>query len=125
MTPQETAALSAYLGRPIAPCARCSRPCKVADTRTSDARLMRHAAEPAGLCPDCALTDWIKCGDGRILGEILEAQGLHRLLDPRVQQQFGALFVLGHADATLGEIGWQRIIDLWDRPFPKTPRKRK
>jgi len=105
-------------------CSRCGVPCKLADTATEDALLLKKATKPetSGYCPDCAVTDFFK--NRSHLAELmtLNPVGKQMLLDPRVQQQFAGLLQTGKADASPAEINWQRVHDNWDLPFPKPKR---
>lgn len=109
-------------------CARCGVPCKLADTSTEDARLLRAARAPetSGYCADCAATDFMQ-NQYPHLAELMLSNPLGKasLLDKRVQKQFAAVMAAGNADAAPAEINWQRVHDLWEMPFPKRGRTRR
>ncbi len=113
-------------GITVVNCTRCGMPCKLADTATEDARLLKHATKPetSGYCPDCAVTDFFK--NRSHLAELMAMNpvGKQMLLDPRVQQQFSGILQTGKADASPTEINWQRVHDNWELPFPKRHGKR-
>ena len=106
-------------------CSRCGAPGKLADSATEDARLLKHATRPetSGYCVECAVTDFFK--NRSHLAELLAMNplGSKMLLDRRVQEQFARLMQAGNADAKPEEINWQRIVENWELPFPKKPRR--
>lgn len=108
-------------------CSRCGIPCKLADTATEDAKLLKHATKPetSGYCPDCGVTDFFKHHSP--LAMLMEGNpaGKQMLLDVRVQRQFAGLLQAGKADAKPSEINWQRVYDNWDLPFVKARKKRR
>lgn len=111
----------------ILPCNRCGTPCKLGHTATEDAQLLRRATRPdtSGYCPECGVIDFFK--HHSMLGEIIDGRGEegHKmLLDERVQRQFAGLMQTGKADLPASHINWQRVVDLWDLPFPQRGKKR-
>jgi hypothetical protein len=116
-----------HLNISIIHCSRCGAPCKLADSATEDARLLRHATKPetSGYCPDCGVTDFFKHHSP--LAQLMEMNpaGKAMLLDPRVQQQFAGLLQAGDADAHPGEINWQSVHDNWELPFPGARKAKK
>ena len=107
-------------------CSRCGAPCKLADSVTEDAELLKSATKPEtrGYCPDCAVTDYFKHHSmlAQLMG--MNPVGKAMLLDPRAQQQFAGIMQAGKADARPEEVNWQRVHDNWELPFEKSKRKR-
>lgn len=108
-------------------CSRCGAACKLADTATEDARLLKHATKPeaSGYCPDCAVTDFFKNRTQLAALMDMNPAGKQMLLDRRVQQQFAGLLATGKADAQPTEINWQRVYENWELPFAKASKRRK
>lgn len=113
----------------VVTCIRCGIPCKLANSATEDARLLKHATKPetTGYCADCAVTDFMKNRSQLSALMSMNPAGKEMLLAPHVQQQFARLLEAGKADALPSEINWQRVYENWDLPFPtkKSSRKRK
>ena len=114
-----------WAGITIVNCSRCGAICKVADSATEDARLLKHSTEPSGYCVECGVTDFFKNHSQLAMLMEMNPAGKQMLLDPRVQQQFAGLMQTGKADAKSEEINWQRVHDNWDLPFPKVRKSRK
>lgn len=104
-----------------ATCERCSETCKVADRRDEDAKMLKKAAEPKGLCASCAVTEWF------IVTGLAEMHpSLPKALDlPHVQKQFAAVMASGGADMKPEEIDWSRVIRHWNLPFSSKARARR
>jgi ribosomal protein S27AE len=112
----------------IVNCSRCGAACKLADSTTEDARLLKHATKPetSGFCPDCGVTDFFKHHSPlAMLMEQNPLGGKKMLLDVRVQEHFSKLLEAGNADASPQEINWQRVYDNWELPFPKVSKRKK
>lgn len=114
-------------GITILPCSRCGVLCKLADTCTEDARLLKKATKPetSGFCPECAVAHFFQVVSP--FGQIIAGNpaGKEMLLAPHVQQQFAGLMQSGNADLKSEEINWQRVHDNWELPFPSRKRGRK
>jgi len=110
----------------IVECTRCGKPCKVGPPPNPKARLMAFATKAealqSGLCGNCAAAVFIK--SNRILMAGIEMSGIGMLADARVQKQFGDVMQAGFADAKPAELNWQKIIDDWELPIPKKPRRK-
>jgi len=106
----------------IVHCSRCGAPCKLAETTTEDARLLKHATRPetSGYCPDCATAHFLQTSP---MGQLIRDPQM--LLAPHVQQQFARVMKAGNADAQPEEINWQRVVENWNLPFAKTKKSRK
>src|SRR6185312_10286856 len=100
-------------------CDRCDRPCKVSPSRNPSARVGRRSALPQGLCPDCCVTQFLQGTEQLKTLLNLPHVGVKALLMPHIQQQFGALLKAGGADLDLSEINWPRVVEIWEKPFPK------
>lgn len=112
----------------LLPCSRCGALCKLADTSTEDARLLRKATKPetSGFCPECGVTDFFKNQFPHLMELMMSnPTGKEMLLAPHVQQQFARMMQAGNADLKPEEINWQRVHDNWDLPFPARKRGRR
>ncbi len=97
------------------PCNRCKVPCKVAPAheRNPEARFVRLAKAPKGLCLECAVAEFFLAYELR-----------RNITDPKVllsadiQRQFAAVLKAGFSDAARDAINWQRVVDNWHLPFP-------
>ncbi len=119
---QQAQQLSLF-GARVGHCPRCGRLCQATGPKNLDARLMRRASDPAaGLCPNCAITDFILSVEP--MAHAIEKNGPEILLTPHVQEQFGTLLIIGQADADQSEIDWEVVVKNWHLPFPKRWRKR-
>lgn len=96
-------------------CDRCGTPLVFRQQpRNPDARLMRHAQVPKGLCAGCSLTQFVKSVP--VLDTLIAAKGPDVLLQPFVQAEIASLMAAGDADANPGEINWQGVVDWWAFP---------
>lgn len=110
----------------ITHCQRCGKLCQ-SGVGNPEARPLRRAV--VGYCADCAITHFIK--DTEPLASIIAGgpwgpgKGPSILLNPHIQGDWQRLFVTGCSDADNSEINWQRVVELWDMPFPKYVKKAK
>jgi hypothetical protein len=99
-------------------CSRCGVPCRVAQARNEDARLLMNAPDArSGWCGDCAATDFLKSTEP--CGMLLERSGPEILRTEHIQDQFARIMVAGEADVSPPEINWDRVIANWHLPFTK------
>jgi len=97
-------------------CLRCGAPCQLAPVPGSQARWIKKASVPRGLCINCAVHDVLR---NLYPVNLLLAQSAGKgLLHPHIQDQFFHLAQMHGTDATLEEIDWQAIVANWDLPFP-------
>ena len=97
-------------------CLRCGAPCQLAPVPGSQARWIKKASAPQGLCINCAVHDVLR---HLYPVNLLLAQSAGKgLLHPHIQDQFFHLAQMHGTDATLEEIDWQAIVANWDLPFP-------
>jgi hypothetical protein len=92
-------------------CDRCGVPCAVEASDNPDARLLKRANVPRGVCASCAATNFIKSTPALLWG--IEKNGPEALLIPMIQQQFAAMLAAGNSDSDGSEINWQRVVDNW------------
>lgn len=99
------------------PCSRCAKPCKVADSRKTDARVAVEA-NGAGLCAECIST--------AILKDLFEIhEGAFAMFKPEhlrlqhVQQQMQAVITASGSRMPAAELDWDEVIANWDLPIPK------
>jgi hypothetical protein len=95
-------------------CDRCGVPLRVSRDRNEDARVLRHAAVPKGVCAGCAITRFLKTTEP--LATVLRTRGPQLLLVPQVQQQAARVLSAGKSDADPVEIDWQAVVDRWELP---------
>lgn len=95
-------------------CERCEARCRVAASRNSKAKMLRHS-KGKGLCVNCAVHDWLR--NTYPPNIILAQSGPKVLLFPHIQEQFTEIMRTGFADAKPDEIDWERIVENWDLPF--------
>lgn len=96
-------------------CERCEAPCRIAEPRNPDAKMLRRGKEPKGLCVNCAVHDWLR---NTYPPNILLAQsGPKVLLYSHIQEQFTGIMQAALADAQPDEINWELIVENWDLPF--------
>lgn len=138
-------------GGQIGQCQRCAVRCRVRGTQTADARLLRYALTPEGLCVNCAMTEWLQTTDGikeqlanrkcRRCGGLQtslgyfdrqcrcaqpDIPGVGEILRlPHIQALFRQLMAVGRADAQPDEIDWDEVIANWDLPWPPKARRRR
>lgn len=104
----------------IGACERCGDPCRVNPNNNPDARLLRFAKEPKGLCANCAVTQWFFLHE-----EIMKIGDLPgALLVKPIQDQFIKVMQAGNADMKPNEIDWQKVVKNWHFPFPKHKKTR-
>jgi hypothetical protein len=97
-------------------CGRCGAPCRVNPVVGSQAKMLKRASQPKGLCINCAVHDALRHLYPANL--ILARSGPEGLSLPHIQRQFFTVVQMGGTDAAFEEIDWQAIIRNWDRPFP-------
>lgn len=115
---------AAEQGVKVIPCPRCGLLCKEGPPPSPDAMpLKRSTADAGGMCVNCALTDFIKSVEVFAYG--FGKNGVQMMLDPNVQKHFSELFKSGNSDAKPEEIDWQWVVDHWDLPIPKKPRRKR
>ena len=100
----------------IVNCKRCQAHCQVDALRSSNAKMLRRSKEPAGLCVNCAVHDWLR--NTYPPNMLLAKSGPKILLYPHIQEQFTEIMRVACADARPAEINWDLIVDNWDLPFP-------
>lgn len=96
----------------VARCSRCGDPCKVASDANPDAKMLRYAKEPKGLCVNCAVAEWFLVSGMREMHP-----GASSLRHKSVQDQFARVMFAHAADAKPPEINWEKVIANWDLPF--------
>lgn len=112
----------------IVACSRCGRPCRVAATRSEDARLLRNALTVAngGWCANCGMTAFIRFGTGNVgpggdgLGLMFRDEtdpGVLRLRS--VQEAIERVLAVGKADARPEDLDWETMFANWNLPFPE------
>lgn len=112
-----------HLVESLVECTRCGRLCALGSQPNPKGLLMIYATEgDTGFCADCAATAFLKGIETIAYG--IEKNGTKILLSRQAQEQFGAIMIVGGADAKPEELNWQNIVDNWDRPIPKRRKKR-
>ena len=129
-------------------CERCGVRLKVGPPPNPDARLLKRATIPSGVCVNCAATEWFKTIEP--IREILDSprcRKCHRskgdaygqcrcekpqfstpqeiVMLPHVQAIFAQIMAAGNADARPEEIDWLEVAANWDLPMPPKRRKKK
>ena len=134
----------------ICHCSRCNVRLRLAPTSNPNARLLKHAAIPEGLCVNCCATEWLqttanirslienpkclKCGQPRKNdfgprkcechpGEFPSVGDI--LQTQHIQAIFTQLLAVGYSDASPEEIDWLEVAANWELPFEKPKRRRK
>ncbi len=98
----------------IVQCPRCGKPCVEGVAQNPNARpLRRSTLKAGGMCLECATTSFLLCLPS---GSDFPLEALRM---PHVQQQMAAAFRVGQSEASVEEINWERVIEIWDVPFPK------
>lgn len=101
------------------PCLRCGYPCRLPPSSNPNARLLRGATSPQGVCPSCHITAFLQDPD-LPFREDIERHGVANTLRlPHVQQQMNAVIAASNADIPGTAIDWERVITNWDLPHPK------
>ena len=104
-----------YLGE----CTRCSKPFRVSGPQNKNVCLVPYAtaqkAKERGLCADCAATAFLMSVETMLYG--INLNGVKILLDPRIQQQFAEIMIIGAADARPEDIDWERVVANWALPL--------
>lgn len=100
----------------VAFCERCGRMLRVAGPRNPDAKMLRRAKNPKGLCVNCATHDWLR--NTYPVNMQLAEKGPGILLYPHIRDVFRHLLSTACADAKLDEINWNLIVENWELPFP-------
>ena len=98
-------------------CVRCNRPCQPGESQNPEARPFKRARK--GLCPDCAITQFLLCDDLEALRIGLLRNGIQVLKNPAIQRQFSDILKVGKSDLQADEINWDTVIINWDLPWPK------
>jgi hypothetical protein len=98
-------------------CLRCAMPCVVAETSNPEARILRAATTPHGVCPACHVTAFLQ-DPMYPFREFIERDNFAQLRDPRIQDEFTKLAIAGNADVPTAQIDWERVIQNWDLPHP-------
>ena len=112
------------MGDTLTSCQRCERPAR-GRTGSPDARIMRRAKK--GDCAECSIVLFLKKMDimhgGAFFGTPTDCASRgpsspHKPADvlrlPHIQEQIGRLLKAGMSDATLGDIDFERVIEVWD-----------
>lgn len=100
----------------MTPCLRCGVPCRIATEQAQNARLMRNSLTTDGHCVNCAMTYYIRFGDG--FGLIPWRVEDRRLFEYRgVQEAIERLLIVGNSDARPGDIDWSLVVKNWELPF--------
>ena len=97
-------------------CGRCGVRLRVDGSQNSQAKMLRRAKQPKGLCVNCAVHDWLR--NIYPVNMLLAESGPKGLALPHIQEQFAGIMRVGMADALPDEISWELIIENWDLPFP-------
>jgi len=98
-------------------CVRCGRICQSGETNNPDARPFRRAR--SGLCPDCAVTNFLLCPELEALRIGLLREGIKTLKNPNIQAQFAEILRVGGSEMNPDEIDWDNVIAQWNLPWPK------
>jgi hypothetical protein len=106
-------------------CERCAKPCQVAPTRKTDAKMAIEADGPRGVCPECIVTGMIKGltgADGRddrraAYFPKFTAESLR--LD-HIQKQIVAVVRASGSNLPADRLDFDEIIANWDLPLPKS-----
>lgn len=99
-------------------CERCQAPCHVAAQRRPDAEMLRRSRVPKGICPNCAVTAFLKNTYPCNMLLHQSPHGAQMLLLPHIQEQFVAIMQAGKADMRPDEIVWATVVAQWDLPTP-------
>lgn len=96
-------------------CDRCGVKLQMDSPGNPDAKMLRRAKEPKGVCVNCAVHDWLR--NTYPCNILLAQSGPKALVLPHIQEQFTGIMKVGMADAMPDEINWDLIIENWDLPF--------
>lgn len=99
-----------------ATCQRCGLALRVDPKRGSNAKMLKRAAVPNGLCVHCAVHDWLR--NTYPINIQLAENGPGALLVPALQRVYSQVMRVHNADAQPEEISWSRIVEFWELPFP-------
>lgn len=108
-------------------CTRCGAPLQFTGKPPGeDARLLKRAETPAGICASCAMSLWLQYDPmADSLRAVIAAKGTGILLDRRSVDQMANVLAAGVADAKPQEVDWVSVVINRDRPFSiKTARPR-
>lgn len=106
------------------PCTRCGKLGQAGPPPNPEGRLMVYAqTADNAMCADCAATAFIKGVETLMYAIFLN--GVQMLLNPVIQRGFAEVMKAGNADATPEEINWQRVVDNWGLPIPKSQRRKR
>ena len=100
-------------------CSRCSAPCRIS-TRDGNpgAQPVRLAkGNEKGYCINCAFTKSVLSIE--TLAAAVKRNGPQIFNRPDVRAAYAGLFRAGCADADVGEIDWEEVIENWELPFKK------
>ena len=99
----------------ICECMRCHVLLQVAhpNKRNPNARAIKLAKQPKGLCLECAVAEFFVVHEIRRLIPDPKA-----LLLSHVQAQFRAVLKAAFSDAAYEAIQWRLVVERWDLPFP-------
>lgn len=97
-------------------CERCNVRIRLATRRNPDAKMLRLAKEPKGLCINCAVHNWLQ--NTYPVNILLAKSGPGCLAHQHIRDQFTEIMRSGRADANPDEINWNLLSDNWDLPFP-------
>ena len=119
----DTTVPNSQAGQRVA-CQRCAKPCVVAATRNTAAK-MAVEANGSGVCAECIVTGMLKGitgADGRDAHRAgwfaaFTAEGL-RL--PHIQEQVVAVVRASGSSLPADRLDFDEIIANWDLPLPKT-----
>lgn len=96
-------------------CLRCEARIKLNPAPGSEAKMLRRAKVPKGLCINCAVHDFLRNTYPPNIQLAESGPGI--LLYPMIQEKFADLMRTGLSDAAPEEIDWQRVVDNWELPF--------
>ena len=104
-----------------AQCDRCKRPLQLTPS-TNPTILLRRASKPTGVCPDCAITQFLY--NTYPLNMQIDEAGPELLLKPHIPQVFDMFLKQSGCDLDINEIDWKRVVDNWYLPVTvhKDPR---
>lgn len=102
-------------------CDRCGRPLQLTPS-TNPMPQLRRASAPKGVCPDCAITQFLY--NTYPPNMQIDEAGPELLLKPGIPQVFAQFLKAVGCDLTVEEINWQRVVDNWYLPveIAKDPR---
>ncbi|HIJ71675.1 MAG TPA: hypothetical protein HPP87_09980 [Planctomycetes bacterium] len=96
-------------------CKRCGARVEADPVVGSQAKYLRRAVGPEGLCIHCAVHDMLR--HLYPANMMLARSGAQSLLVPEIQKRFDELLQAAGTDARPGEIDWPTVVHNWDLPF--------